>query len=107
MQAYLEVAQGSIDLGKQRELMGWAETSVVNVGRHADDIDLTHQSWQLCDGSGFTQADKALQHCGVSRTASSPFLVRLQECDEVQVGAAQLVNQSCQEGTNLLLIHVC
>ena len=95
MEAHLEVAQGAIELGKQRELMGWAKISVVIISRHADDIDLAHQSRQLCHSSGFTQADKALQQCGISRAASSPFLVRLQECNEVQVGAAQLVNQSC------------
>lgn len=42
MEAYLEVAEGAIDLSKQRELMGRAETSVVNLCRHADDVDLTH-----------------------------------------------------------------
>lgn len=107
MEAYLEIAQGAIDLSKQRELMSWTETSIVNIGRHADDIDLTHESRQLCDRSGFTQAEKALQQCGVSWAASSPFLVRLQEGDEVQIAATQLVDESCQEGTHMLLIHVC
>ena len=107
MEIYLEIAKGAVDLSKQRELMGRAETSVVNICRHADDVDLTHQGWQLCDCSGLTEADEAPQHCGVSRTSSSPLLMRMQECDEVQVGAAQLVNQPGYKGPNMLLIHVC
>ncbi len=107
MKAYLEVAESAVDLSKQRELMGRTEASVVNLCRHADDVDLTHQGWQLCDGSGFTEADKALQHCGVSRTASSPLLMRMQQCDKVQVGAAELVDQSRYKGPNVCLVHVC
>ena len=101
------MTEGTIDLSKQRELMGRAETPVVNICSHVDNIDLTHQGWQLCDCSGLTEADKAPQHCGVSRTASSPFLMRMQECDEVQVGAAELVDQSRHEGPHVLLVHVC
>lgn len=33
--------------------------------------------------------------------------MRMQECDEVQIGATQLVDQSRHEGPNVLLIHVC
>lgn len=87
--------------------MGWAEVPVVDVTRHADDVDLAHQGGQLCDGPGLTEADKALQHRHVSRPAGSPLLVRMLQCDEVQVGAAELVDESCHRGPNMLLVHVC
>lgn len=75
--------------------MGRAEVAVLATDRHTYDVDLTHQGWQLCNSPGLTEADEALQHGGVSGAAGSPLLMRVQQRDEVQVGAAQLVDQPC------------
>ena len=87
--------------------MGRAESFIVSFQWHSDDVDLTHQGWQLCNGSSLAKPDKAFQHCCVCRPASSPLLMRMQEGDEVQIAAAQLVDQPSQKRPDALLIHIC
>ena len=107
LNAHLDVIHASMDVSKQGKLMCWAEACIVCATKDADDIDLVPQSWQLCNCSGSTECDHALQQGVVDRATSCPLLMGMHQGNDVKVVATQPVDDASKERANMCLIQVC
>ena len=104
--SYLDIAHDSVDLSEQRKLVCWPEQGIVRASCDIQYIDLIHQQWELCKASSLAELDKACQQSVVSWARDIPLLMCMHERDEVQVIAAQSVQDASKERADITLMHL-